>query len=149
MRNKIFGIYLLLFMLIFSACTNVETHQAQKGLTVSTNQSDQIDTHAQILEVYTDLTKESGWWIVPKGVSKMTIHVRAKNTDTVLFWLVPSGTETWSERKLIGYDKNGSDDWSLKWEFGNRTLHDHIYVQALGSDGLTMDNKTINVTSVE
>ncbi|MGM0884973.1 MAG: hypothetical protein ACQEXQ_28510 [Bacillota bacterium] len=107
------------------------------------------NTRAQLLRVYTDLHKESGWWVVPKGVKKMTIHAEAKNTETVLFWLIPTGTETWSERELIGYDKDGNDGWSLTWKFGNQRLHDHIHVQALGSDSSSQSNETINITTKE
>jgi hypothetical protein len=149
MRNKAIGIgiFYLLVMLVFSACTNVEGAQTQEAMTTSTNQPKQIDTRAQILKVYTDLSEEAGWWVVPKGVSTMTIYAEANNTETVLFWLIPTGTQTWSDRILIGYDKDGSDGWSLKWELGNRTLHDHIYVQALGSD--SQANDSINVYSLE
>lgn len=75
----------------------------------------------------------------------MTINVNAKNTETVLFWVIPTGTQTWGERELIGYDKDGRDGWSLTWEFGNRKFHDHIQVQALGDD--TISNAIINVAS--
>lgn len=107
------------------------------------------DTSTQLLRVYTDLPKESGWWVVPRGVSKMTIYAEARNTETVLFWLVPTGTQTWSERELIGFDKNGNDGWSIKWEFGNQKLHDHIQVQALGSDKSTQSNEIINIRTQE
>jgi hypothetical protein len=107
------------------------------------------DTRAQLLKVYTDLPKESGWWVVPRGVSKMTIHAKARNTETVLFWLVPTGSATWGERELIGYDKDGKDGWSVTWDFGSQKLHDHIHVQALGSDSSTQSNETINITKKE
>ncbi|SFK83530.1 hypothetical protein SAMN03159341_101807 [Paenibacillus sp. 1_12] len=148
MRNLTIGTYLLLIMLILSACTHVEAPQTQKGTAASSNKLEQVDTRAQLLKVYTDLTEESGWSVAPKGVGTMTIYAEAENTETVLFWLVPTGTETWSERILIGYDKDGSDGWSLVWEFGNRSLHDHIYVQALGSDSSTQAAETINVHSL-
>ncbi|RRJ66049.1 hypothetical protein EHV15_26385 [Paenibacillus oralis] len=132
-RLKIIGIFLL-FVLILSACNISEEPQA-------------VDGKAEILEVSTDLPKNAGWWIVHKDVNTMTINVKAKNIDTVLFWITPTGTETWGERELIGYDTDGSDGWSLTWNFGSRTFHDRIYVQALGSDGATQDKEIIEVTS--
>ncbi|MNN46327.1 hypothetical protein D3C81_1607060 [compost metagenome] len=51
------------------------------------------------------------------------------------------------ERELIGYDKDGSDGWSVTWNFGNRSFHDRIVVQALGSDGATQDKEIISITS--
>ncbi|NBI28150.1 hypothetical protein ERL59_04155 [Chengkuizengella sp. YPA3-1-1] len=108
-----------------------------------------MDIHAQLLKVYTDLQEKEGWYVVPKNVHEMTIYANTKNVDTVLFWLAPTGTETWSERQLIGYDQDGSDGFSLKWEFGNQVLLNHILVQALGSDFYTMDDETINVITQE
>lgn len=64
------------------------------------------DIRAQLLRVFTDIPEESGWWVVPSGVNKMNIYAESKNTETVLFWLIPTGTQTWRERELIGYDKD-------------------------------------------
>ncbi|WP_243711845.1 hypothetical protein [Paenibacillus sp. BK033] len=103
---------------------------------------------AMIGNVSTNMPSGGGIWsFIPSGVTKMTIFVEAENTETVLFWLVPTGTQTWGYRELIGYDKNGSDGWSLTWEFGNRRLHDHIHVQALGSDHSSQANDIINVVT--
>jgi hypothetical protein len=103
-------------------------------------------SHAEVVNIYTDLPKIGNWWRVPKGVQKITIYVKAKNTETVLFWLIPTGSVTWSQRKLIGYDKDGSDGWALIWKFGNEPpLQDHIQVQAIGVD--TVSNWIINVTT--
>ncbi|MCG5252951.1 hypothetical protein QYF48_22715 [Brevibacillus agri] len=98
-----------------------------------------------ITSVSTDLPKEGNWWQVPKGVKQMTIKVEAKNAETVLFWVIPTGTQMWKERELIGYDKDGSDGCSITWKFGDRKFHDHIHVQALGDE--TISNEIINVTS--
>ena len=136
-RMNITGICLL-FTLLLSACNNHQTVSVQSQV---------MDEKAEILEVSADLQQNAGWWIVPEDVNTMAFNVKAKNIDTVLFWITPTGTETWGERELIGYDTDGSDGWSLTWNFGNRTFHDRITVQALGSDGTTQDNETIKVTS--
>ncbi|MGZ7444291.1 hypothetical protein [Paenibacillus sp. TH7-28] len=136
-RMNITGICLL-FTLLLSACNNHQTVSEESQI---------MDEKAEILQVSTDLPKNAGWWIVHKDVNTMTINVKAKNIDTVLFWITPTGTETLGERELIGYDTDGSDGWSLTWNFGSRTFHDRITIQALGSDGTTQDNETIKVTS--
>jgi len=100
---------------------------------------------AEIVSISTDLPRIGNWWRVPKDVKKMTIRVNAKNTETVLFWLIPTGTQTWGQRELIGYDKDGSDGWSLSWGVDNRELHDHIFVQAIGDE--TVSSSSINVTT--
>jgi hypothetical protein len=104
---------------------------------------------ARILEVNTDLEKENGWFIVPEGVNTMTISAEAENVETMLFWITPTGTATWGERTLIGIDIDGNDGWSFKWEFGDRIFHDHITLQALGSDSATQAQETFNVHSVD
>lgn len=139
MKKLSYFCFSLCFILILSACSINQTsktyHDAEHA------------PRASITKVFLDLQKESGWWVIPEGAKSLTIHVEAKNTDTVLFWLVPTGTDVWSERTLIGYDKDASDGWSLKWDFGDRKLHNHIFVQALGIDDVSMDSKTINVTA--
>ena len=136
-RMNVMGLCLLITLLL-PACNNQQTVSEQSPI---------MDGKAEILEVSTDLPKNAGWWIVHQDVNTMTIRVEAKNIETVLFWITPTGTETWGERELIGYDKDGSDGWSLTWDFGNRTFHDRISVQALGSDGTTQDQEDISVTS--
>ncbi|MEK4251129.1 hypothetical protein [Paenibacillus sp. FSL W7-1287] len=129
-----------LAVVFLSACDNTLQIESKKP---------QNSTYAQVTKVYTNLIEKSGWWVVPKDIHKLTIYVEANNTETVLFWLIPTGTKTWDDRELIGYDINESDGWSLEWDFGERTFHDHIYVQVLGNDSFSMDSATINVTSTE
>jgi len=129
-RTKATILCLTMIMLFLSSCSN-----------------EQSDRRTKILDVRTDLTKDSNWWVVPEDVAKMTIYVEAEHTDIVLFWLAPTGTGTGKERTLIGYDVDGSDGWSYTWEFGDRTFHDHIHIQALGSDDSTLASHTINVHS--
>lgn len=132
-RLNRFGICLVMTLLL-SACSQSVEPQA-------------LEQQAQIDEVTTDLPQNAGWWIVPEGTTTMTVHVKAQNVDTVLFWVVPTGTETWAERELIGSDLDGSDGWSLTWDFGRRSMHDRIVVQALGSDGTTQAQEMILVTA--
>ncbi|WP_282577800.1 hypothetical protein [Paenibacillus mellifer] len=37
--------------------------------------------------------------------------------------------------------------WSLTWDFGSRSMHDRIVVQALGSDGTSQAKEVILVTA--
>ncbi|KEK23157.1 hypothetical protein BAGA_10380 [Bacillus gaemokensis] len=92
-----------------------------------------------IMETYTDMSEKNNWIEVPKETKEITIYVKAKHTDTMLFWLVPTGTATWEERQLIGYDINGADGWSLKWNVSGKMLHHHICVQALGVTSISSD----------
>ncbi|MGP0586209.1 hypothetical protein [Paenibacillus timonensis] len=123
-----------MLILLLTACSkSVEPQALERG--------------AEIVEVTTDMPQNAGWWIAHEGTTTMTIQVKAHNVDTVLFWIVPTGTETWGERELIGYDLDGSNGWSLTWDFGSRSMHDRIVVQALGSDGITQQQEILRVTS--
>lgn len=140
-NTTIFLLVTLTLMLILSSCSNNDISLSEETAEYQTNRS------AKILNVRTNLAKEDNWWIVSENMTDMTITVDAENTDTVLFWIAPTGTETGKERTLIGYDVDGSDGWSYTWEFGERIFHDHIQVQALGMDGSTQASETINVHS--
>ena len=138
---------LILCITVLSACTNKEGSQNFETAANTANQLEKVDSTAQIIKVYTDLEKDANWWVVPKDASSMTIYAEVSNVETLLFWRVPTGTEAWSERSLIGYDIDGQDGWSLTWNFDKQTLHERIYIEALGSDGSSMDNETIGITS--
>jgi peptidoglycan hydrolase CwlO-like protein len=160
MKKKALVVFVLLVILILSACNNIDENQPEKSVKAFTNQDeksvddlsiqDEIkDLNAKILKVTTNLEEKNNWHIVPEGARAMTISVEAENVDTILFWIAETGTETWRERTLIGYDKNGTDGWSIEWDFGDRIFHDHITVQALGSDFATQANETINIHSFD
>ena len=95
-----------------------------------------------IKRIYTNYPKDGIWVQIPKGTKNITFYVEAENTETVLFWLIPTGTQTWTERKLIGYDikENPTDtNFSLTWTIDTPYLHDHLHVQALGKEILEQD----------
>ncbi len=149
MQRNAIVVTVLLMVLIFSGCTTKHEDQPGEIVDTSTNPSELGGQKAQILAVTTDLEEENGWHIVPNTVRKMTISVEAENVETILFWIAETGTGTWAERTLIGYDIDGNDGWSIEWDFGDRIFHDHIAIQALGSDGVTQAIETINVHSVD
>lgn len=149
MRNTWIGFGLLLLMLLLVACSSTEEPVPSEVIATADAQKEQVDLQAKILKVSTDLSHEANWWVVPRDIDTMTINVEAENVDSVLFWIVPTGTETGKERELIGYDIDGSDGWSLTWKFGDRQFHDYIGVQALGMDSHTQANETINVHTKE
>lgn len=100
-----------------------------------------------IKSINTNYTKDGIWVSIPKGTKKITFHVEAENTETVLFWLIPTGTQTWVERKLIGYDiqENQTDhNFYLTWNIEKPYLHDHLHIQAIGEGMVT--NEIINLS---
>lgn len=105
-------------------------------------ESDITSSKPEIKRIYTDYPKDGIRVQIPKGTKKITFHVEAENTETILFWLIPTGTQTWIERKLIGYDmrENQTDhNFSFTWNIGKPYLHDHLYIQAIGEETVTND----------
>ncbi|WP_419880531.1 hypothetical protein ACN6MY_12735 [Peribacillus sp. B-H-3] len=99
----------------------------------------------KIISFDTDYPKNGIWVQIPKGAKKIKFNVRAENTETVLFWIMPTGTQTWKERKLIGYDIKEDDkdnQFSITWTIERPSLLDHVHIQALG-EGIA--NDTINL----
>ena len=160
MKNKSVIFTLLFMILMLAACDDKDQTKAGESVEIETKLSEGVeafsnpseekglDYSAKIFNVSTDLAQENGWSIVSDGVTEMTITVEAENVDVVLFWIAPTGTGTGLERELIGYDLDGSDGWSIHWKFGNRTFHDHITVQVLGSDYASQASETFNVITL-
>jgi hypothetical protein len=106
-----------------------------------------------IKSAYTNIPETNNWVTVPKGTEKITIYVEAENTETVLFWLIPTGTQTWWERRLIGYaintEKertfNSPQSFSLTWKIDKPFLHNHLEVQLIGTHEIT-DGGSINIS---
>lgn len=105
----------------------------------------EFSQNPKIISFYTDYPKDGIWVQIPKGTKKITFNVKADKTETVLFWLIPTGTQTWNQRRLIGYDiKEGEEDnnFSLTWIIDRPFLFDHLHIQALG-EGIA--NDTLNL----
>ena len=106
------------------------------------SQESPTSSKPEIKSIYIDFPKEGTWVQIPKGTKNLTFHVEAENTDTILFWLIPTGTQTWTERKLIGYDirENETDNnFSLTWNIDKPYLLDHLYIQAIGDGVVEQD----------
>lgn len=126
--------------------TSIPKYQKYKCHLKTTHQSVEnqkvVAPPPKIISFYTNYPKDGNWVRIPKGAKNITFNVHAENTETVLFWLVPSGTETWYERKLIGYDikKDDKDNqFSLTWIIDKKPLLTHFHIQALG-EGIANDS---------
>lgn len=144
MRKILMIVLMVTSAIVSSACDDRGSKgQEEVNETKSPSNSDAV----QLIDVSANLREDSGWWIVSKNATDMTIYAEAQNADTVLFWFVPGGTDKWSERELLGSDTDSSDGWSFQWKFEKRSFHDYIHVQALGQDGLTQAGQTLNITT--
>jgi hypothetical protein len=112
--------------------------------TLALNNNVIIPSPKVITSVYTNIPAEDNWVTLPKGTKEITIFVEAQNTETVLFWLIPTGTETWWERELIGYTINEdkrkkfheTQKYSVTWKIDEPFLHHHLVVELVGMNGV-------------
>ncbi|MCP1182961.1 hypothetical protein MKX40_07805 [Paenibacillus sp. FSL R5-0517] len=141
MTNRPFFPSLLLFLLL-TACASEAPAENHDTEVILTNEALPIITNVE-----TNFPEKEGWIILPTDSTEINITVEATNAETLLFWAVPTGTETWGERELIGYDTNENDGWKITWNIAGKSVHHHMTVQALGSDGKTITDKTINITN--
>ena len=117
------------------------------------NNQNSVPAPKVIKSIYTNIPEKGNWVTVPKGTKEMTISVEAENTETVLFWLIPTGTQTWHERRLIGYainkDKehqfNKNHVFSLTWKIDEPSLLDHLVVELIGMQEVT-NGGSINIS---
>jgi hypothetical protein len=112
----------------------------------SLSSKEYIPPSPKIEKFYTSIPEKDNWVMVPEGTKEITFYVEADNTETVLFWLIPTGTQQWMNRELIGYDINDDGDkkFSLTWEI-DRHLHNHLHIQVIGDNKI--ENANINIGS--
>ncbi|SEL10579.1 hypothetical protein [Paenibacillus sp. OK003] len=141
MTNIAFFPFLLLFLLLTACASEVPTENHDTEV-IPRNEALPIITNVE-----TNFPEKEGWIIIPTDSTELNVTVEATNAETLLFWAVPTGTETWGKRELIGYDTNGNDGWKITWNIAGKSLHHHMTVQALGSDGNTITDETIKITN--
>jgi hypothetical protein len=126
----------LIFLKSFLALNLLTTYQCVGNQTVNT---------PKIINVDTGYPTDDNWVHIPRGTKKITFKVKAHNTESVLYWLMPTGTQTWYLRKLIGYDIRKNDkenEFSFTWNIDRSSLLDHLHIQALGEG---IDSEIVNL----
>lgn len=129
--NEVSKLIILKSFLTLSLLTSYHTVEKEKFV-----------HHApKIISIDTDYPKDGIWVRIPNRTKLITVKVQADNTETVLFWIIPTGTQTWNQRKLIGYDTKENDkdnEFSLSWKIDKPSLLNHLHIQALG-EGIAND----------
>lgn len=100
----------------------------------------------EIISIKTDYPSDGNWIRLPQETKEITFNVEAKNTETMFFWLIPTGTATWRERRLIGYaisSNRNDNDFVFTWNIDKPYLYHHVHIQALGESELS--NEVINI----
>ncbi len=80
------------------------------------------------------------------GTGTLTVRVRAFAADEVRVLLVPAGTGTRPQARLLGVDRSGEDGerWSVSWRYPDEAFNGHLLVQVNGRGG-TAENEAIGV----
>jgi len=86
------------------------------------------------------LACDGGWCTVPAGPGTVTFTAQVTGAHRVEFFLVPTGTDTWSLRRSLGTDREGADGWAVTWAYGEEPLMHHLVVQARGPGGTVQES---------
>ncbi|PGZ99835.1 hypothetical protein COE51_08565 [Bacillus pseudomycoides] len=116
-------LFLLLITIVFSNLTCLSKTFASELESVTL---DKVTTFPYSIK--------NGWISLPKTDGTLTVRVTAKNTKRIKFYLIPTGTATYNQRKLIGssWGKNGK--FVFKWNFKeNQNIFHHFAVEAINS----------------
>ena len=98
------------------------------------------DHAPQILGVTTNPAPSGSAGLVTlTGSGTLTVQVRAFAAGEVRVLLVPSGTGTRPNAKLLGVDRHSEDGerWSVSWRYPDQSFHGHLLVQVNGRGGTT------------
>lgn len=77
---------------------------------------------------------KNGWISLPKTDGTLTVSITAKNAKRIKFYLIPTGTATYNQRKLIGISESKNGKFSFKWNFKeDQNIFHHFAVEAINS----------------
>jgi hypothetical protein len=93
----------------------------------------------EILQVATipTLRDVSGWWQLPDGAGMVGFTATVRGADRVEFYLVPTGTNTWPQRRLLPNDAYAGHPYTARLDYRDEPLSAHLVVIATGPGGQT------------
>jgi hypothetical protein len=91
----------------------------------------------QILQVTAipALPDENGWWQLPDGAGTVGFTAVVRGADRVEFYLVPTGTNTWPQRRLLPNDAYAGHPYTVRLDYLDEPLSAHLVVLASGPGG--------------
>jgi hypothetical protein len=97
------------------------------------------------LSIETIPKPEGNWVYIQKGSGEMVIKAITRNVQRIKVWIVPTGTQTWAERKLLCDQSGNKDIWKCIWRYtAEETIHYHVVIRVEGKSGVS--EEIINVT---
>lgn len=77
---------------------------------------------------------KEGWLSLPKTDGTLTVSITAENAKRIKFYLIPTGTATYNQRKLIGSSEGKNGEFVFKYSFkGKQDIFHHFAVEAINS----------------
>lgn len=90
------------------------------------------------------------WVCIPEGENEIIVKVRAMNTKEMFFYLTPTGTNTASERALIGKSEGKNNIFIIKHIFKkDESILYHFSIEALSPDGNMVTDILFNISRCE
>lgn len=92
---------------------------------------------------------KNGWISLPKTDGTLTVNITAKNAKMIKFYLIPTGTATYNQRKLIGISRESNGDFIFKWHFRrDKFIFHHFAIEVINSkDQIAASGVLFNVTN--
>lgn len=77
----------------------------------------------------------NGWWRLPDGAGSVGFTATVRGADQVRFYLVPTGTATWPQRRLLPNDAYAGHPYTARLDYRDEPLSGHLVVVATGPGG--------------
>ena len=77
----------------------------------------------------------NGWWRLPDGAGSVGFTATVRGADQVRFYLVPTGTNTWPQRRLLPNDAYMGHPYTARLDYRDEQLSGHLVVVATGPGG--------------
>lgn len=83
------------------------------------------------------LRDENGWWQLPDGAGSAGFTATVRGADRVEFYLVPTGTNTWPQRRLLPNDAYAGHPYTARLDYRDEPMSAHLVLVATGPGGRT------------
>ena len=83
------------------------------------------------------LAEHGAWWELPTGVGSVSFNAKVERADRVQFYLVPTGTNGWAQRRVLPGDAYMGHPWGAFLAYADAPLSARLVIVAAGPGGQT------------
>jgi hypothetical protein len=120
------------------ASTTTESERDTTATTTTASAAAPVITEVRIDRT---LPQDGAFYMLPAGTGQVRLMTAAAAADQVRYSLVPTGTETRDQAKLMGEATTSNVDgrtwWIYDWNYPDEAILAHLLVEASGPGGTT------------